>query len=139
MDESRTLSGRCLCGDVHVLARAVSKRVGVCHGGMCRSWSGGPLLAVDCGTKVSFEGGGQIGTYASSDWAERGFCKRCGTHLFFRLKASGQFLMPPGLFDAAEDFVLEEQIFVDRKPGYYAFANRTAMLTEAEFLARHGG
>ena len=35
--------------------------------------------------------------------------------------------------------MLEEQIFVDRKPGYHAFASRTAMLTEADFLARYGG
>ena len=95
MDESRRLSGHCLCGDVRVLAQAVSRRVGFCHCGMCRSWSGGPLLAVDCGTEVSFEGADRIGNHASSDWAERGFCKRCGSHLFFRLKATGQFLMPP--------------------------------------------
>ena len=62
MDEPRSLSGHCLCGDERVLAQAVSRRVGVCHCGMCRSWSGGPLLAVDCGTEVSFEGADRIGT-----------------------------------------------------------------------------
>ncbi|MCB1915299.1 MAG: GFA family protein [Rhodocyclaceae bacterium] len=138
MDESTSKSGRCLCGAVQVVAKTVSSQVGVCHCGYCRTWSGGPLLAVDCGTDVVFDGTEHITTYASSAWAERGFCSRCGTHLFFRLKANGQVLMPPGLFEDTEGFVLSEQIFVDRKPGYYAFANPTAMLTEAEFLAKYG-
>ncbi|NIT13149.1 MAG: GFA family protein, partial [Candidatus Dadabacteria bacterium] len=52
---------------------------------MCRKWCGGPLMAVNCGTDVTFEGEDNITVYDSSSWAERGFCSGCGSHLFYRL------------------------------------------------------
>jgi len=66
--------------------------VGACYCGMCRRWGGGPLLAVDCGTSVRLTGEEHVGVFASSKWAERGFCKQCGSHLFYRLKQNGQYI-----------------------------------------------
>ena len=40
------------------------------------------MLAVHCGPQVEFKGADNIAVYASSDWAERAFCKQCGTHLY---------------------------------------------------------
>ena len=40
----------------------------------------------DCGTDVIFEDESAIGVFESSEWAERGFCKSCGTALFYRLR-----------------------------------------------------
>ena len=57
------------------------------------------MIAVDCGTDVTFEGEENISVFESSEWAERGFCKECGSHLFYRLKATHQYIMPAGLFD----------------------------------------
>jgi hypothetical protein len=34
------------------------------------------------------------------------------------------------------EFEFTEQIFIDRKPAYYDFANQTVTLTEAEVLAK---
>ena len=48
--------GSCLCGATRFTAKSVSKKVGACHCSMCRKWGGGPLMAVDCGKDVSFEG-----------------------------------------------------------------------------------
>ena len=105
---------------------------------MCRRWGGGPLLAVDCGTDVSIEGEEHVGTFSSSEWAERGFCKSCGTHLFYRLRESGQYIMPVGLFDEAGAPVnFDHQIFIDEKPEYYAFANETRNMTGAEVFAMY--
>ncbi len=81
-------SGSCLCGATLITAKSISKNVGACHCSMCRKWSGGPLMAVDCGTDVSFEGEENISVFKSSEWAERGFCNKCGSHLFYRLKES---------------------------------------------------
>ncbi|MFC6672978.1 GFA family protein [Marinobacterium aestuariivivens] len=95
------------------------------------------MLAVECGTDVRFEGEDNIAVYASSDWAERGFCKTCGTHLFYRLKGSGEYAMPAGLFDNG-DFMLKSQIFIDEKPGFYSFAEQTRNMTGAEVFAEYG-
>lgn len=123
--------GSCLCGAVKITAPGISSSVGACHCGMCRKWSGGPLLAVDCGTDVSFEGEENISVYESSDWAQRGFCKKCGSNLFYKLKEIGQFLMSPTLFDET-DFVFDHQVFIDEKPSYYDFANETKNMTGEE-------
>ena len=95
-------------------------------------------MTVECGTDVSFEGEESISIYNSSDWAERGFCKSCGSHLFYRLKEQKLYFMPVGLFDTEVDFVFEHQVFIDEKPSYYCFANETRDMTGAEVFAAYG-
>ncbi len=137
MSDTTVGNGHCLCGKVKVKAANMSEKVWACHCGMCRRWTGGPFLAVECGTEVAFEGEDNIGVYDSSDWAERGFCKTCGTHLFYRVKQNQQYFMPVGLFDNGAGFVLDHQIFIDKKPGYYTFADKTQNMTEAEVFAKY--
>ncbi|QOC21611.1 GFA family protein [Wenzhouxiangella sp. AB-CW3] len=136
--ESRThaeLTGQCLCGSVRVAATPENLHFGACHCAMCRKWGGGPMLAIHCKDQVHFEGEHHIGTFASSEWAERGFCTQCGTHLFYRLKEDAFYALPLGLFDDSSDWTFAEQIFIDQKPPYYSFADKTRNLTEAEVFA----
>ncbi len=130
------MEGHCLCGAVRFSAPA-AKDIGVRHCGFCRRWGGGPLLATHCGTSVRFSGAESITVYASSGWAERAFCRQCGTHLYYRLLATGEYFIPAGTFDS-NDMVLTSQIYIDRKPDYYAFANDTPMLTEQQVLEQYG-
>lgn len=95
-------------------------------------------MEVDCGTDISFEGEDAITVHNSSNWAERGFCKKCGSHLFYRLKESKQHMVPVGLFDDQEHFVFESQVFIDKKPLFYSFSNKTRDLTEAEIFEMYG-
>lgn len=138
MSELFEAKGSCLCGAVQFSAKKVGKSVGACHCGMCRKWGGGPLMAVNSGRDVSFEGEENISVYDSSAWAERGFCKRCGSHLFYRLKESGQHIIPAGLFENQDSFIFDNQVFVDRKPPFYSFANDTNDMTEAEVFEKYG-
>jgi hypothetical protein len=131
-----TKKGACLCGAVHILTETMNPNVGACHCSMCRRWAGSPFLGIDCGSDVSFEGAEHITAFSSSDWAERGFCNQCGTHLFYRLKQSNQYFVPSGLFDDSEGFVFDHQIFIDEKPPFYCFANETKNMTGAEFFAQ---
>lgn len=85
------------------------------------------MFAVHCGGNVQFSGATPK-AYRSSDWAERGFCADCGTHLFYRLLPTGDYIVPAGLFQD-RDFELTSQIFIDEKPAFYALANQTPMLT----------
>jgi hypothetical protein len=130
--------GSCLCGAICFTATKANQSMGACHCDMCRKWGGGPLLAVPCESEVSFEGEENISVFDSSDWAERGFCKLCGSHLFYRLKESGQHFIPAGLFENQECFSFDRQVYIDRKPPYYSFANKTANMTEAEGLEKYG-
>ncbi len=130
--------GRCLCGEVKFTVKSINTNVDACHCGMCRRWGGGPLMAFSCGTEVVFEGEENITVYNSSDWAERGFCKKCGSHLFYRLKEINEHQLPVGLFDNQEGFNFDLQVFIDRKPAFYSFANRTNEMTEAEVIEKFG-
>lgn len=91
------------------------------------------MLAVHCGPDVQFQGVEHISVYASSDWAQRAFCKQCGTHLYYKLLATGEYFVPAGAFDTTE-LELASQIYIDKKPPYYAFANDTPMLTEQQVI-----
>lgn len=130
--------GRCLCGAVSFTAERSGNNVGACHCGMCRRWSGGPLMAVDCGVDVAIDGEENLTVFDSSDWAERGFCNQCGSNLFYRLKETGQFMVLIGIFDNQDDIVFDHQVFIDEKPTYYEFKNKTKDLTGAELFAQFG-
>ncbi len=132
-------TGSCLCGAVHITAHQARDRVGACHCSMCRTWSGGPLMAVDCGVEVEIEGKDHVTVFESSDWAERGFCSVCGSHLFYRLKQSGGYIMAAGIFTDQTGFTFDHQVFIDEKPNYYDFANDTHDMTGAEVLAKFSG
>jgi hypothetical protein len=128
-------TGGCLCGKVTFTITEPVSEIGACHCDMCRRWSGGPLLAIDCDHAVEFEGEEHIVTYRSSKWAERGFCGTCGSNLFYRLVDSGQTMLCAGTLDDQSSLKFTEQIFIDEKPAFYDFANETKMMTGAEVFA----
>lgn len=128
-------SANCLCGGVKITAASVNPKFTVCHCDTCRAWGGGPFFAVQCGTDVSIAGLEHIKEYESSNWATRGFCSECGTHLFYRLNKTGDYNMPLGLFTGLADLKMSMQYFSDQRPDYYCFSNETKELTSAEIRA----
>ncbi len=129
-------TGTCLCGSVSITADFETKTFGACHCGMCRKWAGGPGLMVNDPQNIKFKGEENITVYDSSAWAQRGFCKKCGTHLFYRLKQGDFINFPLGLFPDQDSYKFRSQIFTDRKPKSYDFANKTENMTEAEVFAK---
>ncbi len=134
MTEELSLAGRCMCGAVEFTATAEKPSVVACHCDMCRRWSAGPFMALNCQT-VIFEGEDNVGRIRSSDWAERGFCTRCGSNLFYHLVDSTDYQVAAGLFDEQSMLRMSLQVFTDRKPSFYEFANETKMMTGAEVVA----
>ncbi|GLS90192.1 aldehyde-activating protein [Psychromonas marina] len=125
----------CLCGAVNIIAEEINPKFTVCHCQSCRTWGGAPFFAVQCGTKVKIEGGDKVKMYESSAWASRGFCMECGTHLFYKLKATGEYNMPVGLFSTLNDLEMDMQYFSDMRPSYYCFSNETKEMTTAKIMA----
>lgn len=137
MSEQTSMKGACLCGAVTLTANAPAPSFGACHCSTCRTWSGGPLLALPCGADVTLTGEEAVTVFDSSAWAERGFCSRCGTHLFYRLKHSREYHVPVGLFDDAGDVAFGLQVYIDKKPPYYTFADQTEEMTEAQVFEKY--
>ncbi|MFC1747222.1 GFA family protein [Pseudomonadota bacterium] len=125
----------CLCGCVTIKVNKINPRITVCHCDMCRKWGGGPAFALHCGTEVDISGADKVHVYDSSEWAERGFCVSCGTHLFYRIKGTGDYSVPAGFFPDLKALEIEVQYFSDSRPDYYCFANKTKELTGAEVFA----
>lgn len=124
-----TYSGQCLCGAVTLRLQHPGPVLAACHCGICRRWGGGPSMTVECQGAPLIEGMEHVRMYSSSDWAERGFCSGCGTHLFYRLKQGGFYAVSVGLFAQSADWPFELQVFIDDKPGNYEYANITRKLT----------
>jgi hypothetical protein len=112
------ITGHCLCGAVTVrVAGELDPRVGACHCRMCQRWSGGLFVCFTAAASaVSVTG--EVTRYRSSAFAERAFCARCGSHLWFNDVAEGaapkSYELMPGLFDAARGWPLRSEIYVDR-------------------------
>lgn len=134
MSEDLNLTGRCMCGAVTFTAIAEKPSVVVCHCDMCRRWSAGPFMAVGC-QSVTFEGEENVSRIRSSDWAERGFCSKCGSNLFYHVVESSDYQIAAGLFDDQSNLRLSLQVFTDAKPEFYEFSNQTKMMTGEELIA----
>jgi len=86
---------------------------------MCRKWADGALFSIEeayLECDVEFKGKDWIEEYVSSEKAKRGFCKNCGTSLYYKLN-TGQYFFNVGLFEDA-DFQLVEEYDVEQKPAY---------------------
>ncbi|GAA4045835.1 GFA family protein [Parerythrobacter jejuensis] len=110
--------GSCLCGGVKVTLPKKLTDVGVCHCDMCRRWTSGPWMALQC-PNATIEGE-TLTIFKSSSFAERGFCRACGSAIFHRPIGGQELAISAGLFDQS-DFVIEREIFFERKPPYYRF------------------
>ena len=130
-------TGKCLCGAVTFTAEEVDPHVHACHCSICRGWTGGPMLSGSVGS-IEFQGEDKIKLYASSEWAERGFCSECGTSLFYHLKDPSMYIVSMGTFDDVEQFQMSGEIYIDEKPSGYDFAGDHPRQTGEEFLASMG-
>lgn len=137
-----TATGKCMCGAVSFTVTQVPKTYGICHCEMCRRWTGSALLGVSVPTeRVAWHGREHVATIQSSDWAERAWCTRCGTGLYYRVTERNQWFgateIPIGLFDDADGFALENEIYIDCKPDSYAYVGEGHVrLTRHECIAK---
>jgi hypothetical protein len=134
---SDVLTGQCLCGAVRLQGRGRFK-IDVCHCGICRRWHGGPATGIAFSDGITAAGMESVRWHRSSDWAERGFCGACGSTLFYRFVEQPEALMGmAGSFDLPADAHIEEEIYIDHKPGWYDFDCDVPCLTEAEVVAKY--
>ncbi|SMP04320.1 GFA family protein [Shimia sagamensis] len=136
-----TKTGACLCGAVRFESEQVPAQAGICHCEQCRRWTGAALIAVSVPTdSITWSGAEHIARLQSSEWAERAWCNKCGTNLFYRVTADNEWAggtaVPMGLFDDPNGFELLSEIFIDQKPDSYSFAGEGRKeMTRAQCVA----
>jgi len=108
-------SGQCLCGAVGFTMEFPSKWIAHCHCTMCQRAHGAAFVtwvSVSQSQVVIDDPETQLRWYNSSSEAQRGFCSRCGSSLFFR---SSQW--PGELHIARANFIN----LLDREPQVHGF------------------
>ncbi len=137
--DDEALTGHCLCGAVTItVAGRHETRVGACHCRMCQRWTGGLFLCFSA-EAAAVTVSGPVARYRSSSFAERAFCPQCGTHLWFNDVDEGgepaEYELMPGLFDAAHDWPLRSEIYVDRAMACVRLSGDHRRKTRAEYEA----
>ncbi len=132
-----------MCGAVTFTATDVPSTASICHCEMCRRWTGSALIGVDLPTAgLTWHNEAQIATLQSSDWAERAWCRRCGSALYFHFTLNEDMAawteVPIGLFDDPSAFEITSEIYIDEKPHSFAFegADRRKQMTRAECVKK---
>lgn len=132
------VTGRCLCGASSYAATLKDREIGACHCSMCRRWTAGPFLAVEAEGEISFGSEAPVAIFRASEWGERGFCRDCGTTLFWRMQDGSHIALSAGTLDDDTGFTFASEIFIDEKPAYYEFANATTRLTGQQVFEMFG-
>jgi hypothetical protein len=98
--EPETLSGGCQCGAVRYRALPMLESSHICHCRMCQKAAGNffaALVGVKRGDLTWTRG--TPASFASSDQVTRGFCRDCGTPLFYDYRTSDHLSVTTGSLD----------------------------------------
>lgn len=134
MTDPASIAGHCLCRAVTIEIDAPLRHVEICQCGMCRRW-GGAFYAALSGAEARISGEDTVGVFRSSEWAERAFCRTCGTSLWFRFLPTGNRSFSAGLFDAATAYPVEREIFADDGACWTSLAGSHERRTGEDMLA----
>ncbi|HHS94090.1 MAG TPA: GFA family protein [Rhodobacterales bacterium] len=117
--------GRCECGAVAFQIDGDLKPPTACHCSQCRRLSGHIWAGAWANTAdIRFSRDDGLKWYSSSDWAERGFCKECGSSLFYRLKGEDHRMsVAVGCLDNPTGLTLGRHIYVKDKGDYYEISD----------------
>lgn len=117
-------TGACLCGAVRYAVTGPLRPVVACHCGQCRRQSGNFVTATRASrASVAIEGEDAIAWYSASGIAERGFCRVCGSHLFWRPFGRDTISIHAGSLDQPTGLRLAEHIHCADKGDYYAISD----------------
>jgi hypothetical protein len=140
------LKGSCACSGIKFSIPEQPKTYHACHCATCKAWSGGILLSVEAGKNPTIDDPDQnLTVWKSSAWAERAFCKTCGSSLYYKLAIPGpldgmHFFCPGGLEDW-KGMTLGKENFADCRPPGICFEtgpNHIAF-TKAQIEAQFAG
>jgi hypothetical protein len=112
--------GSCLCGAVRFEVTSALKAPDACHCTKCRKTSGHYFASTDIPkASLSVAGGENVTWFQSSEKVRRGFCRICGSPLFFDPPHRDWIGVAMGAFDEPTGTHLEMHIFVADKGDYY--------------------
>lgn len=113
-------TGGCLCGAVKFRVNGPMREVVFCHCGQCRRQTGLYYASTNAAdADLTVDGEGSITWYASSDEGRRGFCRHCGSALFWKYRGSDQISIQAGTLDKPTRLTPGYHIFCADKGDFY--------------------
>jgi hypothetical protein len=117
-------SGRCLCGAVTYRVSGNMRDVVNCHCSQCRRIHGhAPGYSAARKAEIAIEGEDNITWYHSSEEAQRGFCSRCGSSLFWRPEGRETISVSAGSLNPPTGLKTVRHIFAADKGDYYTISD----------------
>jgi hypothetical protein len=115
-----TRTGSCLCGGVRIKTHGDLRGVVFCHCSQCRKQTGLYFAATNVADhQLEVEGADNVSWYGASDFARRGFCRSCGSALFWKVVDSHVTSVMAGLFDQPSGLEPAMHIFAADKGDFY--------------------
>lgn len=126
------VTGGCECRKVRFEVKAVRETVTVCHCGQCRRTSGHLWASTNAPAEdLVFSTDEGLEWYASSHFAKRGFCKFCGSSLFWKMESEADIAIAAGCLDDTTGLTTGKHIFVADKGSYYDIADGVPQIDTA--------
>jgi hypothetical protein len=135
---TETWEGGCLCGRVRYRVTARPADVIACHCRECRRMSG-HFFAATAAPREAFEitESSGLAWYSSSKTSRRGFCRDCGSSLFFDHGPEEPIGIAAGSVDGDPGLRLAAHIYVEEAGGYYSISDGVDQFDSREW--RRGG
>ena len=131
------VTGRCLCGAVHFEAKGPLRDVVFCHCGQClRNHGAPPGYSQAAWENIRLTGAENLAWYQSSERARRGFCRVCGSSLFWEPVGTGRVSIAAGCLDNPTGLRTARHIFVADKHEYYVIGDGAEQLPGTMAKAR---
>lgn len=119
-DASQRATGRCLCNAVTYTVDGPLREAIACHCSQCRRSSGNFVVATAAANgDLTVDGVANLAWHRSSDAAERGFCRACGSNLFWRRFGGDRTSIMAGTLDPPTGVSIALHIFVADKSDFY--------------------
>jgi len=113
-------TGSCLCGGVTFETRGDLREVVYCHCGQCRRQTGLYYASTNAADRdLTIRGDENLTWYQSSDKGRRGFCRICGSALFWKYEGLDHISIQAGSFDLPSRLVAGYHIFCEDKGDFY--------------------
>jgi len=124
MAQTTRATGGCLCGAVRYRVTGRLRRVVYCHCGQCRKTSGHFVASTACAPEhLEFISDDGLEWYRSSEKAQRGFCRTCGSSLFWKPEHGEHISIMAGTIDPPTNLTSNRHIFVDDASDYLVIAD----------------
>jgi hypothetical protein len=113
-------SGGCLCGAVRFEVRGPLREIVFCHCGQCRRQTGLYYASTNAAdADLEIRGAEEVTWYHSSENGRRGFCKHCGSALFWKYQGNDATSIQAGSLDSPTGLVPGYHIFCEDKGDFY--------------------